>query len=49
MAENLDVAVTTGFRGVFAEILAKRIGIDDLAPVFPGYNLDETKRLGIIA
>jgi Uncharacterized protein conserved in bacteria len=46
--ENRDLAVTTDFRDVFAEILAKRMGIVDLAPVFPGYDLDEKKRLGII-
>jgi uncharacterized protein (DUF1501 family) len=47
--ENRDLAVTTDFRDVFAEILAKRLGIADLKPVFPGYGLDEKKRLGIIA
>jgi uncharacterized protein (DUF1501 family) len=47
--ENRDLAVTTDFRDVFAEILGKRMGIADLKPVFPGYALDERKRLGIIA
>ena len=47
--ENRDLAVTTDFRDVFAEILAKRMAIKDLAPVFPGYDLDEKKRLGLIA
>jgi uncharacterized protein (DUF1501 family) len=46
--ENRDLAVTTDFRDVFAEILSKRNGIRNLAPVFPGYNLDEKKRLGLI-
>ena len=46
--ENRDLAVTTDFRDVFAEILTKRMGIADLKPVFPGYVLDEKKRLGII-
>ena len=40
--------MTTDFRDVFAEILAKRIGTTDLKAVFPGYPLDEKKRLGII-
>ena len=31
------------------EILAWRMGVKNLAPVFPGYGLDESKRLGIIA
>jgi uncharacterized protein (DUF1501 family) len=47
--ENRDLAVTTDFRDVFAEILAKRMGLSNLVPVFPGYASDERKRLGIIA
>src|SRR5712692_7878851 len=47
--ENRDLAVTNDFREVFAEILEKRAGIKSLAPVFPGYDLDESKRLGLIA
>src|SRR5437763_595118 len=43
--ENRDLAVTTDFRAVFAEILAKRMGFADLAPVFPGYELSQKKRL----
>jgi len=46
--ENRDLAVTTDFRDIFAEILGKRMGITDLKPVFPGYVLDEKKRLGLI-
>src|SRR5207253_886674 len=46
--ENRDLAVTTDFRDVFAEILEKRLGILDLRAVFPAYGLDEKKRLGII-
>jgi hypothetical protein len=41
--------VTTDFRDVFAEILEKRMRIADLKPVFPGYDLKEKRRLGIIA
>ena len=47
--ENRDLVVTTDFRDVFAEILAKRLAIGNLKPVFPGYDCDEKKRLGIIA
>ena len=47
--ENRDLAVTTDFRDVFAEILAKRMTVARLEPVFPGHALDEKKRLGIIA
>ena len=47
--ENRDLAVTTDFRDVFAEILETRMGISNLQPVFPGYRLDEKKRLGLTA
>jgi uncharacterized protein (DUF1501 family) len=47
--ENRDLAVTTDFRDIFAEVLEKRMGIGDLKPVFPGYALADNKRLGIIA
>ena len=46
--ENRDLAVTTDFRDVFAEILEKRQGIADAGPVFPGYPLDRKKRLGLV-
>ncbi|MEP7131562.1 MAG: DUF1501 domain-containing protein [Acidobacteriota bacterium] len=46
--ENRDVAVTTDFRDVFAEILEKRIGVRDTSSVFPGYALHPDKRLGLI-
>ncbi len=46
---NRDLAVTTDFRDVFAEILSKRMGIANLKPVFPGCALDEKKRLGLMA
>jgi uncharacterized protein (DUF1501 family) len=47
--ENRDLAVTTDFRDVFAEVLGKRMGVPDLARVFPGYDCAESKRLGLIA
>jgi len=47
--ENRDVAVTTDFRDVFAEILARRLGVRDLDLVFPGYRIDPRKRLGLVA
>jgi uncharacterized protein (DUF1501 family) len=47
--EGRDLAVTTDFRDVFAEVLAKRLAIGNLKPVFPGYDLDDKKRLGLIA
>jgi uncharacterized protein (DUF1501 family) len=47
--ENRDLAVTTDFRDVFAEVLSKRLGIVDMTAVFPGYAVDERKRTGIVA
>jgi len=47
--EGRDLAVTTDFRDVFAEILDRRMGIEDLSSVFPGYPLEERKRLGLVA
>jgi uncharacterized protein (DUF1501 family) len=46
--EGRDLAVTTDFRDVFAEVLAKRMGVADLSAVFPGYPCDP-RRLGAIA
>jgi uncharacterized protein (DUF1501 family) len=37
-----DLALTTDFRSVVGEILAKHLGVKDLAPVFPGF--DNTPR-----
>jgi uncharacterized protein (DUF1501 family) len=47
--ENRDLAVTTDFRDVFAEVLAKRLRVTALDRVFPGYDCAEGKRLGVIA
>jgi uncharacterized protein (DUF1501 family) len=46
--ENRDLAVTTDFRDVFSEILDRRVGVKDLASVFPGYSLEPGKRLGVV-
>jgi uncharacterized protein (DUF1501 family) len=35
--ENRDLAVTTDFRDVFAEVLVKQLGVTSLKTVFPGY------------
>jgi uncharacterized protein (DUF1501 family) len=47
--ENRDLAVTTDFRDVFAEVLEKRMRIRELATVFPSYRLQKEKRPGLIA
>jgi len=47
--ENRDLAVTTDFRDVFSEILDRRMGVREVASVFPGYPLDPGKKLGVVA
>ena len=46
--EGRDVAVTTDFRDLFAEVAARHLGGADLASVFPGYAVDSTKFPGAI-
>ena len=36
--EGRDLALTTDFRAVFADILTRHLGANNLAPVFPGYS-----------
>ena len=43
--EGRDVAVTTDFRDVFAELLTRQLAVPSLKKVFPGY---EAKPLGIL-
>ncbi len=35
--EGLDLQITTDYRDILGEILARRMGADNLAPVFPGF------------
>jgi uncharacterized protein (DUF1501 family) len=46
--EGRDLALTTDFRSVVSEILAKHIGVTDLKAVFPGFESDPRKSLGLI-
>src|SRR5207253_2834581 len=41
--EGRDVAVTTDFRDLFAEVLARHLGATDLSTVFPGFTADPTR------
>ena len=43
--ENRDLAITTDFRDVFAELLTKQLAVPSLKSVFPGY---EPKMRGIL-
>jgi uncharacterized protein (DUF1501 family) len=44
--EGRDLALTTDFRDVFSEIIAKHMGVADTSGVFPGYRRQQT--LGIL-
>jgi len=46
--EGRDLALTTDFRTVIGEILARHIGVKDLAPVFPGFDNHPRKFAGLI-
>jgi len=43
--EGRDLAVTTDFRDVFAEVLTKHLGVPSMASVFPKY---EARRVGLM-
>jgi len=46
--EGRDLALTTDFRTVVSEILAKHIGVKDLAPVFPGFDANPRSFRGLV-
>src|SRR5438309_5969933 len=46
--EGRDLALTTDFRSVLGEILAKHVGVPDLAPVFPWFDNNPRKFTGLI-
>ncbi len=46
--EGRDLAVTTDFRDLFGEILARHLGARDLAAVFPGFTPDPARFPGAI-
>jgi uncharacterized protein (DUF1501 family) len=45
--EGRDLAITTDFRDVFAEIVVRHLGLDDVRPVFPGYAVQPSKFPGL--
>jgi uncharacterized protein (DUF1501 family) len=45
--EGRDLALTTDFRSVVGEILTKHLGVKDLAPVFPGFENNPRKFVGL--
>jgi uncharacterized protein (DUF1501 family) len=46
--EGRDVAVTTDFRDLFAEVLSRHLGATALEPVFPGYTIVPERFVGAI-
>jgi len=46
--EGRDLALTTDFRTVVGEILAKHLGVRDLNGVFPSYDNNPRKFAGLI-
>src|SRR6266566_4381480 len=46
--EGRDVAVTTDFRDLFGEILARHLGAQDLTAIFPGFSPDARRFPGAI-
>jgi uncharacterized protein (DUF1501 family) len=47
--DGRDLAVTTDFRDVFAEVVVRHLGIADASPVFPGYSVREHNFPGLFA
>jgi uncharacterized protein (DUF1501 family) len=46
--DGRDLALTTDFRSVLSEVLAKHIGVTDLTAVFPGFDTTSHRFPGII-
>src|SRR5881296_2821259 len=46
--EGRDVAVTTDFRDLFSELLARHLGARDLSAIFPGFTPDPARFPGAI-
>jgi uncharacterized protein (DUF1501 family) len=47
--EGRDLAVTTDFRDVFAEVVTRHMGVTDARPIFPGYEIDAARWPGLFA
>jgi uncharacterized protein (DUF1501 family) len=46
--EDRDLALTTDFRDVLAEVLVRHLGCEKPNAIFPGYTIDSTKFKGVI-
>jgi uncharacterized protein (DUF1501 family) len=45
--EGRDLAVTTDFRDLFAEIVTAHLGVKHLSSIFPGYAIEPGNRVGV--
>jgi uncharacterized protein (DUF1501 family) len=46
--ERRDLALTTDFRDVFAEVVSRHLGTQNLSEVFPGHSVDPAKWRGLL-
>jgi len=46
--DGRDLALTTDFRSVVGEILTKHLSVKDLTPVFPGFENNPRKFVGLV-
>jgi uncharacterized protein (DUF1501 family) len=46
--EGRDLAVTTDFRDLLGELLARHLGVRDLSAVFPGYAVSSGRFPGVL-
>jgi uncharacterized protein (DUF1501 family) len=46
--EGRDLALTTDFRSVFAEVASKHLGASKLDKIFPGFEVDPAKWVGVL-
>ena len=47
--ERRDLAVTTDFRDVFAEVVTRHLGVTDPSPIFPGHTIKPGNFPGLFA
>ncbi len=46
--DGRDLAVTTDFRAVFAEVAIRHLGVRDAGAIFPGFNVDPQRFPGVL-
>ena len=47
--QGRDLAITTDFRDVFAEVVTRHLGLGDASAVFPGYRVDPARFSGFMS